>query len=53
MQHTSRLTASDLSILLIEPSKTQLKVITHHLSSEDIRNIEGLNTGNDALHYNL
>lgn len=49
MKHTNRLTASDLSILLIEPSKTQLKVITHHLSSEGIRNIEGLNTGNDAL----
>lgn len=49
MNFTDKLTTSDLSILLIEPSKTQLKVITNHLTSEGINNIEGQNSGNDAL----
>ena len=39
----------DLAILLIEPSKTQLKVILQHLRNEGIVNIEGVASGNDAL----
>jgi two-component system chemotaxis response regulator CheY len=40
---------ADLSILLIEPSAMQLKVIIQHLHSEGIAHIEGLSSGNDAL----
>lgn len=39
----------DLSILLIEPSQTQLKVILHHLKSEGIVNIDGVSSGEEAL----
>jgi len=39
----------DLSILLIEPSNTQLKVILHHLRSEGIVNIDGVGSGAEAL----
>jgi len=42
---------SDLSILLIEPSAMQLKVIIQHLRSEGIANIEGYSNGGDALHH--
>ncbi len=40
---------SDLAILLIEPSTTQLKVIMQHLHSEGIANIEGVGNASDAL----
>ena len=35
------LAISDLSILLIEPSSMQLKVIVKHLKEEGVRHIEG------------
>ncbi len=40
---------SDLSILLIEPSKTQLKVIVKHLADEGVSHISGAETGAEAL----
>jgi len=40
---------SDLSILLVEPSKTQSKVITNHLTSEGIANIEIASSGEDVI----
>lgn len=40
---------ADLSILLIEPSAMQLKVIIQHLHSEGIANVEGLSCGSDAM----
>ena len=45
----SSLNITDLSILLIEPSTTQLKVILNHLKEEDICNIEGVSSGKQAL----
>ncbi len=39
---------ADLSILLIEPSSTQLKVIIQHLQDEGIVNIEGVSTAEQA-----
>ena len=43
------LSTSDLSILLVEPSQTQLKVIIHHLRLENVTNIESASSGNEAL----
>ncbi len=40
---------SDLSILLIEPSATQLKVIINHLTDEGIQAIRGVSSGLEAL----
>ena len=40
---------SDLAILLIEPSGTQLKVIMQRLHSEGIAFIEGASSGSEAL----
>lgn len=40
---------SDLAILLIEPSSTQLKVIVQRLQSEGIAYIEGVASGGEAL----
>ncbi|MGD0959515.1 MAG: response regulator [Methylomonas sp.] len=40
---------SDLSILLIEPSSVQLKVIVQHLRNEGIAKIEGAASGKEAL----
>lgn len=40
---------SDLAILLIEPSSTQLKVIMQRLHSEGIAFIEGVASGSEAL----
>lgn len=40
----------DLAILLVEPSKTQLKAIIQHLREEGVSNIEGVATGAEALH---
>lgn len=39
---------ADLSILLIEPSAMQLKVIIQHLHNEGIAHIEGLSSGAEA-----
>jgi two-component system chemotaxis response regulator CheY len=49
MSSPHQINVSDLSILLIEPSKTQQKVITNHLSSEGIHSIECAQSGSDAL----
>lgn len=43
------LNIEDLSILLVEPSSTQLKVIIKHLNEEGIANIEGAGSGEAAL----
>jgi two-component system chemotaxis response regulator CheY len=40
---------SDLSILLVEPSHMQLKVIIRELKKEGIANIEGISSGGGAL----
>lgn len=40
---------SDLSILLIEPSFTQRKVILSHLMEEGVDKIDGVETGQEAL----
>lgn len=40
---------ADLSILLIEPSKTQLKVIVKHLTEAGVNHVEGAATGAEAL----
>lgn len=40
----------DLAILLVEPSKTQLKAIIQRLREEGVSNIEGAATGTEALH---
>lgn len=49
MSHTNQVNISDLSILLVEPSNVQLKVITNHLTSEGIANIEPTTTGKEVL----
>jgi len=43
------LNISELSILLVEPSPTQLKVIINHLKKEGVNSIEGVTTGTEAL----
>jgi len=43
------LNISELSILLVEPSPTQLKVIINHLKQEGVNSIEGVTTGKEAL----
>lgn len=43
------LTASDLSILLVEPSAMQLKLIMRHLQQEGIQRIDGVSNGEEAL----
>jgi len=45
----SRLKISDLSILLVEPSPTQLKVIMQRLTEEGVVQLEGVDSGNAAL----
>lgn len=40
---------ADLSILLVEPSKTQLKIIVNHLHDEGVDRIDGVATGSEAL----
>jgi len=45
----SSISISDLSILLLEPSATQLKVILQHLKEEGIAHIEGASSGELAL----
>ncbi|MDT8406912.1 MAG: response regulator [Methylococcales bacterium] len=39
----------DLSILLIEPSLPQLKIILNHLEQQGVTNIEGVGSGEEAL----
>lgn len=43
------LTIPDLSILLVEPSATQLKVILAHLNDEGVHHVEGASSGQEAL----
>jgi len=40
---------SELSILLIEPSSTQRKIILSHLKKEGVANIDGVATGKESL----
>lgn len=40
---------AELSILLVEPSEIQRKIIIKHLHDEDVRNIEQAQSVNDAL----
>ena len=40
---------SNLSILLVEPSSTQNRIIVNHLKKEGIQGIEGVNSGGSAL----
>jgi len=49
MSKNHKIDISDLSILLVEPSKTQLKVISQHLLAEGVANIESSPSGTDAL----
>jgi len=49
MSNSHQVNVSDLSILLIEPSKTQLKIITNHLATEGITDIECAQSAKDAL----
>lgn len=49
MSSTHQVNISDLSILLVESSKTQLKVITNHLASEGISRIECAQSAEKAL----
>lgn len=39
----------ELSILLVEPSPTQLKVILRHLAEEGVRLVQGAHSGQEAL----
>ncbi|KGM07905.1 chemotaxis regulator [Methylophaga thiooxydans] len=45
------LKASDLSILLVEPSAMQLKLIMRHLGEEGIQKIDGVANAADALKH--
>ncbi|NVK24649.1 MAG: response regulator [Gammaproteobacteria bacterium] len=45
----SELTPADLSILLVEPSKTQQKIIAQHLQKEEITNIEFADSVEQAI----
>lgn len=45
----SELTPADLSILLVEPSKTQQKIIAQHLHKESVDNIEFADSIEQAL----
>lgn len=49
MAETNQVHISDLSILLIEPSRTQLKVIKNHLIEEGIVTIDCATSGEEAL----
>ncbi len=49
MTFTDKLDIADLSILLVEPSKTQAKVISHHLKSEGISKIEIVYSATECL----
>ena len=45
----SSMNMSELSILLIEPSSTQRKIILSHLQKEGVANIDGVATGEEAM----
>ncbi|WP_289303210.1 response regulator [Methylophaga sp. UBA3996] len=45
------LTANDLSILLVEPSAMQLKLIMRHLHEEGVHKIDGVSSGKEALDF--
>lgn len=49
MSFNSQLNIADLSILLVEPSNMQLKVITNHLVTEGVINIETAGSGAEAI----
>ena len=49
MSYSSQVDISDLSILLVEPSSMQSKVIINHLTAEGILNIESANSGAGAI----
>jgi len=49
MSYNSQVDISDLAILLIEPSKVQLKVITSHLAEEGVSNIDTASSGAEAI----
>ena len=49
MTQTNQVDITDLSIVLVEPSKTQLRIISNHLTSEGIKNIEITCSGEDTL----
>lgn len=49
MSDNNQIDISDLSILLIEPSKVQLKVISGHLTKEGVSNIESASSGAEAI----
>jgi len=49
MSYKSQVDISDLSILLVEPSKVQLKVISNHLEKEGVLNVESANSGENAI----
>lgn len=40
---------SELSIVLVEPSAMQLKVVLRHLAAEGVRNVAGVHSGKEAL----
>lgn len=45
----SSVSLSDLSILLVEPSSTQRKIIVSHLQQSGVYNIEGVGSAKEAL----
>lgn len=49
MNNKHKIIVADLSIILVEPSKTQAKVIINHLTSEGIGKIECANSGAKVL----
>ncbi len=49
MSHSHQIDITELSILLVEPSKTQSKVITNHLTSEGVANIETAINGKEVF----
>jgi len=49
MTGTHQVDISDLSILLVEPSRTQVKVIQKHLLDEGVSVVEVSSTGEEAL----
>ncbi len=49
MSFDSHLDVADLSILLVEPSAMQSKVIAQHLEQEGIKSIEYVHSGSEAI----
>lgn len=49
MSNSNHLDITDLSILLVEPSHTQQKIVTNHLSEEGVLNIDFAISGENAL----